>query len=471
VTGQQESGEHGAAVGVRRRVGIATKLLLGFGSMAALVLVLAAVSLTILERINDINASILTGDVPVLDATDRMIEEVLDQELYARRAAILDSEEMMRVSRYEAEEFQGQFARFEALPDAPGLKRRRLRELHVAYTGHLAAWYESRKADGEVRAAIEDRVRRAQEELIGALKEVAFDARQSQLRKTERTAEMGATAFQIMAAVCAGAVILAALATVLLTRSIARPLRTLTAATARIAAGRFDVSPDIRRGDELGDLSRGFAEMARRLKRLEEMYLDASPLTRLPGNIAIENVLRKRLERGVPLVFCLVDLDDFKAFNDRYGYARGSELIKATARVVEQAVREDGDPGDFVGHIGGGDFVVITTPERYRGGCEGIIAAFDAMVGSHYDPEDRKQGFVTAKNRLGGAARFPITTVSIAVVTNTDRAYQSPIQIGEVAADLKEYAKSLDGSVFVVDRRRREHADGRGAVIPFPKSS
>jgi len=460
-----------AEPGGGRRVGIATKLLLGFGAMAALVVILAVANLTILDRINAINTSILEGDVPVLDAADRMVEEVLDEELYARRAAILGSEELMKVSRYEAQEFQGHLARLEELPDAAGVERRRVRELHEGYSGLLAAWYASRGGDAEVGATFEARVRRAQEELIGAIKAIAHDARERQLRRTEQTAEIGAAAYTFMAAVCAAAVLLGALATVLLTRSIARPIGMLKAAAGRIAAGRFDVVSDVRRGDELGDLSRAFAEMARRLKRLEEMYLDASPLTRLPGNIAIENVLRKRLERGAPLVFCLVDLDNFKAFNDRYGYARGSELIKATARVIEQAVRECGDPGDFVGHIGGDDFVVITTPERYRGICTQVIAAFDGMIGSHFDPEDRQRRFVVAKNRQGEPARYPITTISIAVVTNTERAFESPIQIGEVAADLKEYAKSLEGSVFVVDRRRREAVNGRGAVVAFPKTS
>jgi GGDEF domain-containing protein len=136
-----------------------------------------------------------------------------------------------------------------------------------------------------------------------------------------------------------------------------------------------------------------------------------------------------------------------------------------------RVVRECGQPDDFVGHIGGDDFVVITAPERFRDICAGIIAAFDAEIGSFYDPEDYRRGHLFGKNRQGQEVRFPISTISIAVVTNADGTLESPIQIGEIAAELKEYAKSLEGSVYVVDHRRGEAVHGRGAVVPFAKSS
>ena len=104
--------------------------------------------------------------------------------------------------------------------------------------------------------------------------------------------------------------------------------------------------------------------MAQRLMILEEMYTDASPLTHLPGGIAIENVLKKRIETGDPLSFCLLDLDHFKALNDFYGYAQGNIVIITAANIIEDSVKKFGDSNDFVGHIGGDDFVVMTTPAR-----------------------------------------------------------------------------------------------------------
>ena len=452
---------------VRRRPGIATRLIVGFGALTMLVFAIAVANLAVLKRVSLTNESILEADVPVLDATERWIEEVLEQEYYARRAAILGSELMRSVAREEAQEFRKGLDALDGLPAADWVPRARLRQLHATYTELLELPAGPDPAAEQVRT---EQVRTIQAELIGLLKSTALEARRNQLRKAEENVALGTLAFRLMAGVCAIAVLVSAVATLLLTRGIARPIRTLRTAAGRIAAGRFDVVPDVPPGDELGDLAADFAEMARRLKRLEEMYLDASPLTRLPGNIAIENVLGKRIARGAPFVFCLVDLDNFKAYNDRYGYARGSELIKSTAHVVEQAVRERGDPSDFVGHIGGDDFVIITTPDRYREICNAVIVGFDGLVAGHYDPEDVRRGYVVGKNRQGQPARHPVTSVSIAVVTNTDRSFESPIQVGEVAADLKEYAKSLTGSVYVVDRRRREDAHGLGSVVPFPKS-
>ena len=185
------------------------------------------------------------------------------------------------------------------------------------------------------------------------------------------------------------------------------------------------------------------------------MYLDASPLTRLPGGEAIENVLKRMLNAGVPLAFCLLDMDSFKAFNDCYGYARGSEAIKATARIIEEVVAEVGIDEDFVGHIGGDDFVVITSPDRYPAISSAIIERFDKMIVDFYDPEDRDRGGITGSNRQGQEMKFPIMTISIAVVSNQYRELKNPIQVGKIAAELKEHAKSIHGSVCLVDQRKK----------------
>ena len=252
---------------------------------------------------------------------------------------------------------------------------------------------------------------------------------------------------------CAVSLFAGTLAGFVVTRHIASSVHRLQVATEHISEGEFGYDPRIRTQDEIGVLSQAFLAMGRRLRQLEEMYLDASPLTRLPGGIAIENVLKKRLESGRPVAFCMADLDNFKAFNDHYGYAKGSEVIKETALLIEAAVRAKGSPDDFVGHVGGDDFVFITTPELARRVCEEVIAGFDKRIPGFYDPEDRKRGSIPGKTRQGVEQQFPIMTVSMAVVTNERRKLDDPLQVSEIAAELKTYAKSLPGSVFVVDRR------------------
>ncbi|MEK6581357.1 MAG: diguanylate cyclase, partial [Nitrospirota bacterium] len=166
-------------------------------------------------------------------------------------------------------------------------------------------------------------------------------------------------------------------------------------------------------------------------------------------------------------------LDNFKVFNDRYGYARGSEVIKANASIIENTVEEHGISDDFIGHIGGDDFIVVSSPDRYKKICNAIIDAFDKMIPDFYDPEDRKKGYIEGKTRQGQEMTFPIMTVSIAVVTNQHRKLINTIQVGELAAELKDYAKSIPGSLYVVDKRRKDPQQEMSDenVIRFPKKS
>jgi len=178
-----------------------------------------------------------------------------------------------------------------------------------------------------------------------------------------------------------------------------------------------------------------------------------------PGAVtaAIEEFLKNRLRTGYPVAFCLIDLDNFKSFNDRYGYAMGNEIIQATAKIIETAIEKHGTGDDFVGHIGGDDFALITTPEKYDVVCNYIIKEFDKTIVNFYDPEDRANGYIIGKTRQNQELKFPIMTISIAVVTNPDGKRQTNhIKIGEIAAELKGLAKSLTGSVFVVNRREQK---------------
>jgi diguanylate cyclase (GGDEF)-like protein len=270
----------------------------------------------------------------------------------------------------------------------------------------------------------------------------------------KRIREIGNTAFLTTAGLCLFSIIAGAMAGLVVTHHIASSIHKLKVATEHIAEGNFDYDPQIKTEDEIGILSEAFLSMGKRLRKLEEMYLDASPLTRLPGGIAIENVLKKRIESDKPLAFCVLDLDNFKAFNDRYGYANGSEVIKESARIIENAVKAKGTSDDFVGHVGGDDFVVITTPDVMRDVSSEIIDRFDQRIPEFYEPADRKKGYIQGKTRQGVEMQFPIMTISIAVVTNQYRKYTDPLEASEIAAELKDYAKTIPKSVFVIDKRR-----------------
>jgi GGDEF domain-containing protein len=149
-----------------------------------------------------------------------------------------------------------------------------------------------------------------------------------------------------------------------------------------------------------------------------------------------------------------MDIDNFKSVNDRYGYARGNEVIIETARIVDHATKSYGTPSDFVGHIGGDDFVAVTSPERMNLVCDEIIAQFDEKAPQYYSDRDRQNGYIAGKSRQGVEMKFPVMTISIAVVTNLQRKFSSPLEISAVAVELKEYAKTFQRSLYVVDKRR-----------------
>jgi GGDEF domain-containing protein len=300
----------------------------------------------------------------------------------------------------------------------------------------------------------EQQVRGKQEEIILLLKKTSWAAKQDQARKTQMASEIGSRAFRVIAGLCGIGILLGVLVALVLTRHISGPIRQLKMSTKEISEGKFDGLPAVQSWDELGDLSNAFREMAIRLKHLEELNLDANPLTRLPGGVAIEEKLKARLKEGGPLAFCLADLRYFKAFNDRYGYARGNEVILATAEILRQAVREQGGEEDFIGHIGGDDFILITLPGRYERICGAVVSAFDQRILHFYDPEDQKRGSIQGTTRRGEEVSFPIMTLSIAVVTNEHRRLKNYIQVGEIAAEMKNFAKSFAKSTWVVDKRR-----------------
>ncbi len=455
------------------RLNIAKKILLGYLALIVPIVLISAFTLSRLEKLNTISSDIIENDVPLMEITDKMIDNILAQELYARRYGILKSPDILKLFLEKSFEFDRLVEKIRAIPRQKDISVENIISLHSRYNGFLIKGIDYSKEPSSILPNKYDvNIKKAQEKLIGQIKSISIKAGQSQKEKTFMTSRIGSVAFKVTAVLFLIGVAASISATLLITRNIARPISQLKMATQKISEGKFEHIPHVKNQDELGDLAEAFNIMVQKLKRLEEMYLDANPLTRLPGNTAIESVLKKRLEAEVPLAFCLIDMDNFKAFNDRYGYARGSELIKSLGKIIEECVAETGTQDDFLGHIGGDDFVLITSPVSYSRICKAIINKFDKTIAAFYDKDDFDRGYIIGKTRLNQEDKFPVMTLSIAIVTNKERKLVSAVQVGELAAELKEYAKSISGSIYVVDRRRKSAPeDSDDNIIKFPRKA
>lgn len=181
--------------------------------------------------------------------------------------------------------------------------------------------------------------------------------------------------------------------------------------------------------------------------------VNVHPTTRLPGTVQIERDLAQRMATGKPFAVCYADLDHFKEFNDRYGYASGDRVILLVSRILRDLVRVLA-PGGFVGHIGGDDFIFNVPLEDMEACCDDILQIFDELIPYQYSEEDRKAGYFLGKDRRGSIHRIPLMTLSIGVVTNQYRRFTHTAEVSSLAGEMKTYAKSLPGSVYVVDRRQ-----------------
>jgi len=182
--------------------------------------------------------------------------------------------------------------------------------------------------------------------------------------------------------------------------------------------------------------------------------LDASPLTHLPGNTSIIEELQHYIDSKKKFAVGYADLDKFKTYNDVYGFEKGDEVIRETARILLKHVREIGGVNAFVGHIGGDDFVFICADNIADQICEKIIEEFNQKVPSFYNEKDNKAGSIIGKDRQGNEEKFGLLAVSIGIVSNATQEIKHVAQIGELGAELKKYAKSFEKSNFVRDQRK-----------------
>ena len=223
------------------------------------------------------------------------------------------------------------------------------------------------------------------------------------------------------------------------------------------------------RDDKLSGLTKGandyitkpfdMKELSQRVRNTldwSRQQRSASPLTGLPGNHSINDEIRHRLTEQRSFALLQIDIDHFKAFNDYYGYGRGDEAIQLLARILSDSVARLGGEEGFVGHIGGDDFVVLSSCEAAEPIGEEIIEKFNTAALQLYDEEDRSRGHVDVLNRRHVVERFPLMSVTLALVS-TDRVPVTHLaQLIDVAQELKAHGKGIPGSVMVGERRRRQ---------------
>lgn len=424
----------------RVRLSITQKLIAGYAAMAFFTFVALLFSFFGLLSINTTARDIVNSDLPALSSLSRLRGSLLAQEGYAGKYAIFKSPEFIDLFRQREKESLEAIAVLERTGSVKDSVLHRMYEQYhnaaaLIFSGATSSTKASRASMLRLLDTVDELYKARQERLQAKL----HTAERKQLMTIQGTVSISLVGF-LLALVVAG----------IATYRISTAIRRLRSATHRIADGDFDYDPRIPTGDEIGDLAADFTRMAARLKALERASLDASPLTRLPGNIAIESELEKRIKSGKRFAFCYADLDNFKAYSDRYGYAKGSEMIRLSGDIIVSAVKEHDPDEGFVGHIGGDDFVMVLSDERAQEVCEAVIRAFDAEVVKHYTEEDLANGGIEGFDRYGVQRFFPLMSISIAVVICGGAEVASAVDLARVSAELKDYVKEKPGSSYSI---------------------
>jgi len=431
---------------------IRRKLILSYLAMALLTVLASAYAVGHLRTLNNLAATVIHQDFRLLATEKKMMDTLLAWEGVEKRYLILKDPSLADIFWSRSQDFQSQAVLLKK--EGPPEQSRAVADLIQWGKQYAEVFQQETVLVGEGR--LEEAMnlssregRRIMEMMALALRslqtvsEKNIDTRMNAinlqgLEGARMTVFMAAASLVVGLALAAG-----------ITFNISRPLRKLERATGYIAEGHFDREIDVRRNDEIGSLAAAFNAMTKRLKILEAMNIDASPLTGLPGNLAIEQEIERRLRQGAPFSLCHLDLDNFKPFADHYGYAWGSEVIKEVAVILADCQRLQGQEGDFFGHIGGDDFIIITAPDRAEEMCRFIVGAFDERVLRFYSEEDRRRGVIAAKDRQGRLQEFPLVTVTISIVTGDGSQYRSPLEMAKLAAEVKNYGKTLAGSNYV----------------------
>jgi diguanylate cyclase (GGDEF)-like protein len=429
------------------RLTLVQKLIVSFALSGLCLMAALVYSISGLGAMHQMERDVAEKDLKAATIVLRLRELMVAQERQVGRFIILKLPEYRAMHDLNAEEFRRELIRIREIhknPDIAGLEK----SYHL-YSELTDRVFEGHQPDvGGMKSAVEDVLKKIG--LISADQRLDLSQKLvlSNLHEEKTVAWSLGLAFTgvVFSFLIAGWMVF----------SFASSIGKLQHATQRIAAGDFDHDPRIPSGDEIGALSEDFRKMAVRLKELEQISLDASPLTRLPGNIAIERVIDRHLRDKVTFAMCYLDLDNFKSYNDRYGYIKASEVIKDAGKVIYEAVRALGDPDAFVGHIGGDDFVVIISADKAEPACKSIIMEIDALIPSHYSEEDRLAGAIEGVDRYGVPRTFPLISISIAVLVCRPGDYLQAAEIATAAARVKDHVKVSAGSNYVIVNERKD---------------
>jgi len=444
------------------------KLLLSYLGMALLTLLSSAYAVVSLQNLNGLAHDITNRDYVILENCKLMMDALLTQESTEKKALIFKDPSFEKIFLNRSQEFKKgidtikkyHLAGFTAtLSELSSLQD----QYKALFPRELALMQESRM--DEALLLSEKDGKRFIDEMASRVRYIGKKAEQEIDSNVRLFKDASLRASRITIALSIISLIAGFTLAMLVTYNIARPLKKLEKATALIAEGRFNNDLNMNRGDAIGSLARAFIVMAERLKVLEASHRDASPLTGLPGNLAIEKHIEMRLAAKRPFSLCHLDLDNFKPFADNYGYAWGSEVIKEVGKIIAQQANNVDDQDVFIGHIGGDDFVLIAEPRLAEELCGAILQEFDQRSLKFYTEEDRDKGFLTGNDRSGVRRNFPLITMTIAIATDDGSRFRNPLEMAAMAANLKEYAKSLPGSNYV-KQEDVEHLFDREARIP-----
>ncbi len=431
---------------------ITKKFLAAYLLMALLTILVGSYAIYSLQSLNELAYSILKKDFQVIYQGRQMVDNLLAQDRAEKKFLILKDPVLEELFWERSKEFKEGAKKLKRI-DFPPLESvlSQVKTLHADYEALFKREVEliTLQQPEEAAQLSESSIKKKFEALATQTRELQKKAETDIDEKMNLISKQGIkassmTTILFLISLCGG--ILLAL---FITYTITQPLKKLKNATSFIADGNFDYDLKINTHDEIGDLANRFRGMADRLKILEQLNLDASPLTRLPGNLAIENTIEERLKEKKPFSLCHVDLDNFKPFADKYGYAWASEVIKEVADLMTDILKTYGAGSDFIGHIGGDDFIIVTEPKRAEIICQQVVSEFDRRIVKFYDEKDKAEGFIMGKDRRGNEQQFPLMTISIGIVSDNGSRFDSSLAMARTAADVKEHAKSHPISNYV----------------------
>lgn len=431
---------------------ISRKLLLIYFFMALLTVLSSTYAIISLYRINHLAFNLANRDFSLLNTSKQMIAIILDLEGAEKKYLILKDPSIEAIYWERHAELKALIAK--TRPSAQGDISKHLERIATLNRRH--GDHFRREVDLIKENRLEEAVVLSREKGDGLMNDLTQAARNLQKSAEgdidSRLARISAegqkstrtTMFLSTFSLTAGLLL-----AIMITLNISRPLVQLKRATGAIAEGQFDYPVNIVRHDEIGSLAKAFRSMKERLKILEAKLRDESPLTGLPGNRAIEEAIESRLLTKKRFSLCHVDLDHFKPFADKYGYAWGSEVIKEVAHILREQCNATGEPSDFVGHVGGDDFIIIAAPARAEEICHAVTRDFDARISKFYSKSDRETGFIVGKDRQGILRKFPLISVTIAIVTDDGTLFPNSLDMARKAAELKEVVKAMKGNNVV----------------------